>query len=87
MFLLTHTSGRREHRRKETKRKTEQWKQKERGEINCNSRVFYESQVGVLMHCTFMVALTLSGILAGLVFKRCLRKGRLKQNDFPFVKV
>lgn len=49
-----------------------------RGEINWNSLVFNESQAGVLRHCTFEVALALSGIPVGLVSKRCLRE------DFPF---
>lgn len=58
-----------------------------RDEINCNSLVFNESPVGILMQYTFLVVLTLPGILVGLVSKRFLRKSRLKQNVFPFVKV
>lgn len=61
-------SDQRKYRAMETKR----------GEINCNSLVFNEPQVGVLMHCTFLVALASSGIPVGLVSKRCLRK------DLPF---
>lgn len=58
-----------------------------RNEINCNSLIFSESQVGILTQCTFLVALTLPGILVGPVSRRFQRKNKLKQNVFSFVKV
>lgn len=42
--------------------------------MNGNSLVFNESQVGALMQCTVLVALTLSGVLVGLVSRHCLRR-------------
>lgn len=76
MFLLTHTSGGREHWEGTRPKEKQSNGNKKRGEINCNSLVFNESQVGILMQYTFLVALTLSGILVGLVSKDCLRKDR-----------
>lgn len=58
-----------------------------RNEIDCNSLIFSESQVSILVQCTFLVALTLPAILVGPVSKRFLRKNKLKQNVFSFVKV
>lgn len=63
---------------KESNQRKNRAMETKRGEIKCNSLVFNESQAGVLMHCTFLVASALSRIPVGLVSKRCLRK------DFPF---
>ena len=58
-----------------------------RDEIDYNSLIFSESQVSILIQCTFLVALTLPAILVGPVSKRFLRKNKLKQNMFFFLKV
>lgn len=58
-----------------------------RDEIDYNSLIFSESQVSILIQCTFLVALTLPAILVGPVSKRFLRKNKLKQNVFFFLKV
>lgn len=58
-----------------------------RDEIDYNSLIFSESQVSILIQCTFLVALTLPAILVGPVSKRVLRKNKLKQNVFFFLKV